>query len=233
MARVMRRLSGIFIFLVGAFDWIGRGLLAQDIGNGRLVDFVRAVTDLIPAQLTPFLILIGVALFAWDAFDRKRGTDSNRAALASNAPDQRIVVAPQQPVRETMAQHVEVTTSAGNPERRVFVGPSITPEYLVGLFEGHTDIHASKMVAPFLGKWMTVDGPLNDVRAHRDNTFSASFARDKGRPYWTFMEFDAEWFDRLQMLRPNDRLTVTGQLDLIRGHDIQLVHCELVKASSG
>jgi hypothetical protein len=38
-------------------------------------------------------------------------------------------------------------------QQRTFI--DVTPAYLVGLFEGHTDLQATKLTPPFIGKWIS------------------------------------------------------------------------------
>src|SRR5947209_8461560 len=39
-----------------------------------------------------------------------------------------------------------------------------TPEELRSYFIGHTDLEAQRLIAPYIDKWITVRGPIADVR---------------------------------------------------------------------
>lgn len=75
-------------------------------------------------------------------------------------------------------QETSTTREASEPEEapesdeRTFI--DVTPAYLVGLFEGHTDLHTLKLTEPFVGKWMKVSGPLGNVLSNRETMTTSS-----------------------------------------------------------
>jgi hypothetical protein len=117
------------------------------------------------------------------------------------------------------------------PEERTFV--DVTSRYLVGLFEGLTNVQAAPLTKPFIGKWIRVSGPLGNVSGTRLDTlqvtfqFQSTFLAD--RDYFTvYMYFDRErWEERLAVIPPGTTVSVVGRL---REFDSILIHlddCEL------
>jgi len=122
------------------------------------------------------------------------------------------------------------------PESRVFVGESTTPEYLISIFQEHTDIQGAQLTAAYLGKWMKVSGSLGNVISSAPTRAQLTFERpevplaERASSYYIdlFMMFREPWIDRLAILKRGDRLTVIGQIQRVDRVSIQLENCELV-----
>ena len=139
------------------------------------------------------------------------------------------------------------TTAAPEPPRkaaekqdRVFVGASITPEYLISIFREHTDIQGAKLTAAYLGKWMKISGSLGNVISTTPNRAQLTFERAEvplTKRTWFdytdfYMMFEKPWIDRLAIAKRGDKLTVVGQIERIDGVSVQLKNCELVGIDS-
>jgi hypothetical protein len=44
----------------------------------------------------------------------------------------------------------------------------VSPEYLMSLYADHTSMQAQKLIEPYIGKWIKVSGPLDDVTDYKD-----------------------------------------------------------------
>lgn len=116
-------------------------------------------------------------------------------------------------------------------ERRVFVGPEITPTFLNSLLGGHTQMQADNIVAVYIGKWITLSGSVSQVTASDSSSvFTRSslvtFDQARGEPM-VFMHFDEQWKEQLSILRPGSRITVVGRITKIYRLGINLEQCEL------
>jgi hypothetical protein len=123
--------------------------------------------------------------------------------------------------------------SASLPARvggRAFVGASVTPEYLTGLFKGHTSIQAQKLIEPFIGNWMAISGSLKEVMSSSPDyaqvTFWGRGVFDNLSTVYTYFR-SKESIARLSILRPKDSITVVGQLKEISNIAVNLDNCEL------
>jgi hypothetical protein len=125
-------------------------------------------------------------------------------------------------------------------EARVFVGPSITPEYLIRIFREHTGIQGAALTAAYLGKWVKVSGSLGNVTSRTSDFAQLSFERATVPPEeqtpldhtYFFMQFNKPWIERLAIARRGDKLTVVGQIGSIDGLAVVLENCELVDCDS-
>jgi hypothetical protein len=122
------------------------------------------------------------------------------------------------------------TTPTIQAEERNFVGASITPEYLVGLFKEHTGIQARKLIEPFIGKWMRVSGHLSEVLSSTPNLAQVTFSgrgisSDLAVIYMYFRT--KESFARLAILRRGDSLTIVGKICDVNPVQLDLDTCEL------
>lgn len=146
------------------------------------------------------------------------------------------------PSRNGKARSVEVTTQSGaadpgsRPQQMPTVEPAadsqatdVTPVRLTGFFENRTDIQAQRTVEPFIGKWMTVSGPLGNVSAFKTIS-QVTFAPETFDSTTVYMYFkDRETVEtRLYGLKSGDQLTVRGRIDKVTSHSVDLEDCELV-----
>jgi hypothetical protein len=123
------------------------------------------------------------------------------------------------------------------PEKppREFVDVHVTPEFLVGLYEGQTTLGAETRASKYKGKWMPVSGPLLETVGGwpllRERTpVVASFASSQLGPS-IIMVFHGEWIDRLAMIPKNENIFVHGQINEIGRSKIVLDPCELIDPS--
>jgi hypothetical protein len=125
----------------------------------------------------------------------------------------------QPPVQELALENLDDT--------KVFVSPNINAKYLCEMFEGRTSIQASKMANAFIGKWMRCSGTIEEILA---SEISAQVTLTQPALKFTdvYMFFDAEWLERLSVLKHGDPVRIIGQIEEIHRTHIQLHHCELV-----
>jgi hypothetical protein len=124
-------------------------------------------------------------------------------------------------------------------QERIFVGESITAEYLMGLFSipGRTSFQARTDANAFMGKWMKVSGVMRDVSMSDPTQKFAQmvFKRDENikidDPLYfatLYMMFRNGWIQRALILRPGDKITVIGQIERVDAVSLQLTNCELI-----
>jgi hypothetical protein len=121
------------------------------------------------------------------------------------------------------------TTRTPTADGRIFV--DVTPAYLGGLFEGHTDIQAQKLIQPFVGKWMEISGKLGEVsegHGFLQVTLQSAYPLVTILAVRVYMHFHVKWTDRLSVLRQGDALTIVGQIDRVDKLSVVLRACELV-----
>jgi hypothetical protein len=213
----MRRKIWGVLSLVGAILlWFGRGFI-EHIFFGWMVHEMNPSAAVILEYGPPLLLaLLGVYLLS-------RG---------NSAP-------PPVPLHHgSTAMPLVITPAemASQKEDKIFVGESITPNYLLSFFEEHTGIQAAKMAKPFIGKWMRLSGRLGEVLSSApEHGAQLSFQREdvKGEKDWSYyitvyMRFDQPWLDRLAILRRGDQVTVVGQIKRVDPLVLNLDHCELV-----
>ncbi len=105
---------------------------------------------------------------------------------------------------------------------------TITPQYLVGLFKGRTELQAQKLVKEHVGTEMTVSGKVRAVEA-----FIGSRARiriESDPPISAY--FDSDWLERLSALHVGDQISVTGEVDLVSENSLALEKCKIVSVAT-
>jgi hypothetical protein len=108
----------------------------------------------------------------------------------------------------------------------------VTPDELWSLFKGRMDIEAEPEVALFVGKRMTVTGPLGDIGliGSISDRRSAQVTFVSGAyEHLIFMMFQHDWLERLRPISQGTRITVRGTIDRVSAIDILLRGCEIVR----
>ncbi len=120
------------------------------------------------------------------------------------------------------------------PPAREFVQENITPEYLVGLYDGgHTSLGANLRASVFIGKWLQVTGPLGNI-VGGDRSFDGSRLPAVGSITSTngtyfHLVFRGEWIERAAMVPKNETVTVRGKIQDIARALITLDDVELIE----
>jgi hypothetical protein len=115
--------------------------------------------------------------------------------------------------------------------RSPIIDETITPEYLVGLFEGRTAVQVGRAIADCIDAWIEVDGPLGDAFEIGD-TVRVDFAdrptvSPVPRPAVS-MIFHGDAAARVSLLSPGDQMVVRGQVKNVTRPWVGLDNCDLI-----
>jgi hypothetical protein len=155
-----------------------------------------------------------------------------------NAPIVGITIAPSPaPIPSVASPEPSIpkpTIKAPEKPPKEFVDVHVTPEFLVGLYEGQTMLGAETRASNYKGKWMSVSGPLFETVGGypllEDRTpVVASLSLQQGPSI--IMVFHGEWIDRLAVIPKNQNIFVHGQIEEIGRSKIVLNPCELIDPS--
>ena len=164
------------------------------------------------------VMIVGVALDWYPSLLHPRRNSRGQTPTTAPPPSEH----PPDPL------HAAARSTRRATEERVEV--DVTPEYLTGFFKDHMDVQAQKLAAPFIGKWMTVSGPLGNVGAWRGTYSQVTFNRPGVDVPAIYMIFrDEAQVDRLSVLKHGDRMTVCGRIDELDCVRVQLDPCELIE----
>lgn len=144
-------------------------------------------------------------------------------------------------VSGNIIQHSTVTVIHGTgpqaeTQRRDVI--DVTPEYLVDLFEGHTDLQASGLTKAFIGKRMSISGRLKNVTPGAAGGFGVLLDRDsevegeeeeEEAAASVLMTFPSTAREQLNHLRVGVPLRVVGRIANITRYYVSLEDCELEK----
>jgi hypothetical protein len=116
---------------------------------------------------------------------------------------------------------------------RVYV--DVTPEELVGFFKNVTAMQGDRLVQPYIGKWITLSGPLGDILSSSPDHAQLTFA-DRGygeEKVQVYLYFNVKkWVDRVAVLTLGKQITVTGRIDRVVSVWVDLKDCELIEEGS-
>lgn len=123
-----------------------------------------------------------------------------------------------------------VNAAPAPSSERIFV--DITPEYLTGLFRKYTSFQATKLVDPYLGKWMKVSGFVMDVSSESNNATVHLMPSEQSAGFQIIAYFrEQKWIDRTLVLRCSDKVSVLGQISRVRISSLSLEYCETVSSN--
>jgi hypothetical protein len=130
-----------------------------------------------------------------------------------------------------LASHIEEETKAKPepPADRVFLPKGFVPESLMKHYKGQTAARAKAVIAPYIGKWVRLDGALGDLDDRYENSLSVWFHDDATRIRATLsMHFAAKWKSHLETMQIGDPLSVMGRISSVDILWINLDDCEIV-----
>jgi hypothetical protein len=120
--------------------------------------------------------------------------------------------------------------AVASKEEKIFI--DLTPEQLIAFYADNTSIQADRLVAPSIGKWMSLSGRLSEVISSYPGFAQLTFTR-RGLGSQVFMYFrDQTLIDRLSMLNRRTQMTVHGKIEKVDMFAVHLGNCELVEVES-
>ena len=118
-------------------------------------------------------------------------------------------------------------TAQQEPVPRIIVDR--TPEQLLAQFQGVTNVQGRNRVAPYIGKWLAVSGPLGNVLGSYPDSVQVTFANrsmfDANDVYAYFRE--KKWSDQLEIKDKGDEISLIGRITDIDSQTVRLDNCEL------
>jgi hypothetical protein len=119
------------------------------------------------------------------------------------------------------------------PDKRIFVGPEVTYEYLFALYDGKMDVQAQPTADLYVGKWMPITRPLSNVVPWNGTSslVTVTLEAEHILQIWSVLLWirDRSQFDRISVLTPGDLVTLHGRINKISRREIDLEDCELVE----
>jgi hypothetical protein len=111
--------------------------------------------------------------------------------------------------------------------KRIFA--NVSPEYVVNLFEEHTDTQAEKLLENYIGKWIRIEGNVLNVSDGEYLPQVLVITNIPGHFSNIALTFTDETQMQLaKMLRKTEKISVVGRLDKANQITISLKDCEFV-----
>ncbi|MBI2855386.1 MAG: hypothetical protein HYX93_00890 [Chloroflexi bacterium] len=103
----------------------------------------------------------------------------------------------------------------------------LTPEFLVGLYQGRTTAQGQVLSRPYVGKPLTVTGVIYDISYRWDQQgviVALDFSGSKSRIYVS-ADFDHAWVEYLSARQKGETVTITGNVRDITASFVSLRDC--------
>jgi hypothetical protein len=196
---------------------------------GQTVLIVAGVICIVAMVFGLFLILIG----DWQT-KRAAMRAPAKSEIAQSAPPSVKAPVPDQIVVPAAPPPSPPTPATPAPPAREFVKENVTPEYLVGLYDGNnTALGANLRASVFTGKWMQVTGSLEAMvggAPNSDGSRSAAIGTLTSTNRTSFfLIFRGAWVERAAMVPKNQTVTVHGKIQEIARARITLEDVELIE----
>jgi hypothetical protein len=202
--------------------FIERFLLAILAALAVLLAVTNPMGFSVAARITGVIIIVILADIA--AYFSER-VQQKRVRAEQSQHDERevkatpIVAMPAAAAPVPLAVRPEVKET--EKEERIFVGESITAEYLVSFFKQQTTVQATNATKDYIGKWIKVTGSVYDVLSTTSDFAQITFERQQSS-LLLHMHFSGSWRDRAIILRRGDNITVISQISEITSFALSL-----------
>ncbi len=104
------------------------------------------------------------------------------------------------------------------------------PEYLMDLYKNKMTILGDNAIAPFIGNWFLLSGPVSDVSGVGNNSKHGTLVTFRYEDYrLAQMFFDNTWNARLSVILPKERTFALCQLVKASRLDVKFDPCELIE----
>ena len=146
-------------------------------------------------------------------------------------------------VERKIPSHSEpAAPNSAPPPTRVNINPTdrricvdVSADYLLKLFEDHTEIQADKLFAPYIDQWMMIrDAEIADISKPfqyvkiLDTSFRGRLGVTLASKHKTYLYFNSDWEKRVSVLRRGSKITVIGQIKSAALSHVTLENCEIV-----
>lgn len=220
--RALTAAKAIGGFVLMAAGIIGLPSISADLAQWPPI--IAQVLDFLSGQLGRWIIFgIGVALFWWSV------TSYVSSRLAAR-PTQDGLAQPQVghslpvPPPATVSTNTETKPTVVEPDRILV---NVAPFFLIDTLKEHTDIAGQKLIAPYIGKWMRVEGSVADVVDASGNPYVQVWTDEPHRELVS-MRFRPSWLDHLSTFRRGDRIVAMGRVASADTVVVRFEDCELV-----
>ena len=110
------------------------------------------------------------------------------------------------------------------PGPKEFIGEGVTLDHLMGIFEGRTDVQARAMLADQIGKWINIEGPVNNVNAMGKGIMVVLKTGDGGLIFCNFKEPSND----LVKLSVGTPVHIRGRIEELGPFTVMVEDCELL-----
>lgn len=206
--------------------WIGGIVLAFKAWNAPLMP---GAPDIFAANFWNFVPAVLVT-FAFGAFIYRQFFPIAASVSHSIAPAEPLVTAPQPaPLQAQPADKPVKALKPPKTNKRVYVSAGLTPDKLMAMCKDKTTHQAKRIVEPYLGKWMRVEGVVRDYSQYSDDLAAVAVETNGFASIRFYFNDD---FERLEMLEVGETITVDGKIKEIDSLAFHLKECEIVSVSS-
>lgn len=109
---------------------------------------------------------------------------------------------------------------------KVYVREGMDAAYLLGMFEGRTELQGQELIKSEIGKWMVVEGPVKGVTTMTLGS-RVMVALHAGEKHFVFCPFP-EVTPELARLSDKDVVKIEGQIDRVMQMGVFLEECEII-----
>jgi hypothetical protein len=211
---------------IGRFFDTGMGTFASIVIGTTIIGYAiykrtHDTTDLRPAPVVTAQPKIPEQQQIWSA-----GPTADQIAKPETKTAEKQLLTDQEKVRRA-----EILSKLRNKyPQRIIV--DVTPKFLMNLYKDKFAVEGDRAIVPYIGNWLLLSGPLDNVSRTVMFGTEVTFERELGEPF-IHMYFDDLWIKRLHVLTPKQNIFALCQLTTAGSATAMFNHCEVIDQDSG
>lgn len=177
---------------------------ADLLGGGDAFAFIGAVAAV--------AFLLGAARYLYLRMQRNKSVTTVGLDYAERSPSTDV---------SSVAEH---SAHIVNPcDGRVYI--TLTPDELLAIGTDETSLVAHGLKKPYLGKWIRVEGKVDDINRYTSGKFIVTI--DITDSSYMSLRFDERWGEYLETMGKDFYIVAHGKIDEIERYGLWIEECEL------
>jgi hypothetical protein len=192
--------------------------------------------------LAMFVIFTGGIFIAIGLWQNTQLSEQNRQVTKTPPDNPAPPPIVEKPIAEApidLPQVAVTTPKILEPENKVpekplreFVDKDVTPEFLIGLYEGQTSLGAKTRISKYLGKRIEVSGSLGEVYGGLIDNAPAVAGLTSPKGTFIIAVFNGEKIGEIAGKGKGQNISVRGEISEVERAKLTLDNCEIIESSN-
>jgi hypothetical protein len=193
-------------------------VVVQILDGYHLIEFSKTMPPQLWTAVGAIIFFISIIITI------SRFEQSILGKIPSASPAPQAVAIPAVPITRTSTLAAAIPAAAPPDPPSVEFKPLLdySPSDLVKMIEGKMRVEQDRLIAPYIGEKLKVDGNITDIRVN--DSFGTIYLETE-KPT-VILYFRGHLISRLHTLKKGQRITVIGILDKVHSYAVELENCQ-------